>query len=355
MPPEGEGQFNPQEPLEPVEASLEMKSSEESEEILPAWRRWSFQEHKQQLRKLGLKSDPTYKEGLQISERLFYTHFDDRPQRSGEQKYVESEQMQKLLDCKKELSLEKRKEILNQATSIYHTRNLLFHTTPHDRVPLIAKIGVLSRKLAEKFTTQKYNGLALQSSNWGVPRRGLNYIDVSDPAAVILGKDTSISENNSVDDDYNSRKHVTFRGPTFVIQLKKDFSRLCYRGDEQSNWSFIRHRVKPNELIGLILPSLKLNEVPRIDIAKFGMLLEDNALLDPQRNEIEQLNEQQVLEIIGRNIELPIYDGEGNLLWPERISEEELLSSALEKQKLESDNQQDNAKASSIVTEEIPE
>lgn len=322
-----------------------------------------------------------YELGLPIGQKLT-DEYSSRDDLKGPIQFMAKEAMQRLVNPEKKISPEQRQEILDKALPIFHTKNLLFHITKEERVPIIAHTGILSRAVIDRHIKSKYGGETIRTSGWGAPFVGNRYIDVFDPtfalqeAEVTHGFPIPVKVHDGYADEFRFERKVDAKDtldysvdqefdaknePQLSHQLQnrqqiqmlvirldnegtknrlirwesseyelllgsgekgKDYSdpetRKKYWRDE-NKWMYVKSHVKPDELVGLI----DGQGIARKVLA---------AVAKSKGEQPSEISDEEDLEILGNNIEMPIYDRDGNLVWPAKVSADDLLKKALAEQ-----------------------
>lgn len=275
-----------------------------------------------------------YSKGIPIQKREPSLDERWRIQEADSYRYVEGEFFKHLLNVDKHLSSQRKKIIASHALPFLRMRNILFHWTDIIRVPIIIRFGLLSYQAINKITMRYFKGYIPISSGWGAPYFGDNYIDVWDPTLGSYYIGTKIDEKSfrgkwistweEIESDIEHRfdPNINFvAGPntTFAIKLTSQHMRTRLKRDltykrivHNPGWSYIKYRVEREELVGLFLSDKA--------IKFFGEFLSHF-----KKRQRQPYSDEESLEVLGSNIEMPIYDKVGNLIWPEKIRVEELI------------------------------
>ena len=268
-----------------------------------------------------------------------------------------------ILNKEAQLTSEQKAEIEKKAEPIYHTLNLLFHTSPELRIPVIAKIGIIPNDTVDRYTRLKYGGKTAISSGWG--SSGYNHSSVWDPTKA-AGLAKIVSERSipavriweseqmfkqiypdgkayskeyekirdyEVVPNFDATEYIYYGGRTgnamqensnvmrspftFVIKLdvNKNDKLIRWRNYESwfhtyEGWSIVKGRIRPEEIVGLIMHQ------------DYG-LLEYDKILD-----LEEKYDRDHPDIKGGASERPnnVPFHEHTEEWPGKRSKEELIS-----------------------------
>ncbi len=287
-------------------------------------------------------------------------------------RHVAENEFKKMLSPETKLNPKERREILEKVLPIDNTSNLLFHKTMEvDRVPLIASCGLWSQKYAARFLRFFYGGEMPIGSGWGEPYIGKEFIDVWTPTTIINPDDiwhTRSFEpgkwegvpNESKKEYYKKLKEIkdkkeyktiktstdcyyqikephslnynisekpiltseerliggmTWNASAFVIKLNKDrYKDVVYSFE----WGYVKNKIQPEEIVGLIIDSTTF-------FKNFSRVI-------PGIKNNPDIRAKDVIEILGNNIKMPIYDEELNMIWPIMKSKDEILQEKLKEQ-----------------------
>lgn len=306
-----------------------------------------------------------YSLGLPISSEMRSVSDNDRME--GDVQFVDRDYCRSLLNLSAEPTDETVNRVASKVMPIWNITNLVYHRSGTSRLPLIAKTGLISRAEAERYTKSRYRGITAMTSGWGRPVAGDNVIDVYD--AWYMGKLSpetkathgikrmrrmsraegepeqrivSFDAIGDVNYKYSfspeqlkglakktyptanpTELHYDREGVTLIIKLDEERKgkRIRIGGESSIKRSYVLGHVRPNEIKGVIFErGVPVKLIETVYAANKGCKL--------PKNWRPTLSDKKALEIIGTNTELPIYDGLGNLLWPTKTSNEELVREA---------------------------
>lgn len=298
---------------------------------------WTFGRLDTEYQMLADERNP-YREGLLVAEEKEY--LSDWSNLRGKKNRVGKEFFGQLLNPEQVLNEQKKTRISEKAIQVKNMRNLLFHYTPPTRVPIIAKTGILSHAMTDRYLRRYFDSQTNQSSGWGNPYIGLNYIDVFDPSANRENapytsvwneetRKTDIKRNFDpepltyhTDPAFKNSSGMRSRYIALIIALRPERTEKLIRLTNARNaGNYVEGRIQPDEIIGIACPSDSL-------------LAELELYANISHQSDKPMTRTELLDLLGSNIEMPIYDSNWNMVWPIFKPSQE-LSDSIEKPRVQ--------------------